>query len=114
MTKAEMYDSILASYAFTEDEKKFLETERNFIIRANAHTNPKAVSVREEKAKFAEIVFAEMVPATEYQISDMLNSFVCVDKSKVTPQRLTHIVGLLCDAGKVKRTCIKGKTTYSR
>ena len=89
MTKADYFNQILANYALTEDERKFVEHELELLAKKNsAEKKPTAQQVA--NASICDAIYDVMEDGKLYSITDLIKTVPeCAD---LTNQRVSAIV----------------------
>ncbi len=110
MTKADYFKQILANYALTEDEKKFVEHELELLAKKNsAEKKPTAQQV--ENAGICNAIYDGMESGKLYTITDLIKTIP--ECAELTNQRVSALVRSMLDT-KIERVEEKRKAYFRK
>lgn len=107
MTKKEMFSAMLTKYAFTEEEKAFIEHELELLAKKNSAERGQT-KTQKENAVLQQKILETLEPNMLYTVSD-----ICKLMGIESNQKMTHLLTPLADEGKLVRTVEKRRAYYS-
>lgn len=110
MTKADYFNQILANYALTEDERKFVEHELELLAKKNS-ADKKPTAQQVANAGICDAIYEVMEDGKLYTITDLIKTVP--ECAELTNQRVSAIVrGML--GTKVDRVEEKRKAYFRK
>lgn len=112
MTKKEMFTAMLAKYAFTEDEKAFVEHELELLAKKNSAERG-LTKVQKANLELAEIVYDFFCDTEKaYTVSELCKACPALAEIEASTSKATHILTLLKNEGKIVNYIDKRKSYY--
>lgn len=111
MTKKEMFNAMLAKYAFTADEKAFIEHELELLAKKNAEKG--LTKVQKANLDLAEAVYDFLCDTEKaYTVSELCKVCPAFAEIEATTSKATAILRKLKEEGKVTNYTDKRKSYY--
>ena len=112
MTKKDMFTAMLNKYAFTADERAFIEHELELLNRksASGERKPTATQVANAGIKDSIVAFMEENPNRIFTISEIVKE--CPECQELTGQKVSALISQLIKENKVERIEEKRKAYF--
>lgn len=112
MTKKEMFNAMLAKYAFTADEKAFIEHELELLAKKNSAERG-LTKTQKANLDLSEAVYDFLCDTEKaYTVSELCKACPDLAKIEATTSKATAILRMLKDEGKVTNYTDKRKSYY--